>query len=70
MPRPAASAAWCADDLTATLLDLARRREAGEVPAYARVLIETSGLADPAPDPACADDGCGGGRDARAANAW
>jgi len=37
------------DDLTKTLLDLLRRREAGEVPRYARVLIETSGLADPAP---------------------
>ncbi|MBV1798859.1 GTP-binding protein [Siccirubricoccus sp. G192] len=36
-------------DLTATLLDLRRRRAAGEVPAYARVLVETSGLADPAP---------------------
>jgi G3E family GTPase len=36
-------------DLTATLMDLARRRAAGEVPPYARVLIETSGLADPAP---------------------
>ncbi|MDI3308811.1 MAG: GTP-binding protein [Acetobacteraceae bacterium] len=36
-------------DLTATLLDLLRRREAGEVPPYARVLVETSGLADPAP---------------------
>ncbi|MDR0807832.1 MAG: GTP-binding protein [Gemmobacter sp.] len=36
-------------DLPATLLALARRREAGEVPRYARVLIETSGLADPAP---------------------
>jgi G3E family GTPase len=36
-------------DLTATLLDLARRRVAGEVPPYARVLVETSGLADPAP---------------------
>ena len=35
-------------DLVATLLDLQRRREAGEV-AYDRVLIETSGLADPAP---------------------
>ena len=35
-------------DLVATLLDLARRREAGEI-AYERVLIETSGLADPAP---------------------
>ena len=37
------------DDLTTTLLDLLRRREAGEVPRYNRVLIETSGLADPAP---------------------
>ena len=36
-------------DLTRTLLDLHRRRAAGEVPPYARVLIETSGLADPAP---------------------
>jgi G3E family GTPase len=35
-------------DLVATLLDLQRRREAGEA-AYDRVLIETSGLADPAP---------------------
>jgi G3E family GTPase len=36
-------------DLTQTLLDLHARRRAGEVPPYARVLIETSGLADPAP---------------------
>ncbi len=36
-------------DLAATLMDLHRRRAAGEVPAYRRVLIETSGLADPAP---------------------
>ncbi|HEY7578653.1 MAG TPA: GTP-binding protein [Acetobacteraceae bacterium] len=35
-------------DLVATLLDLQRRAEAGEI-AYDRVLIETSGLADPAP---------------------
>ena len=35
-------------DLVATLLDLRRRRETGEI-AYDRVLIETSGLADPAP---------------------
>jgi G3E family GTPase len=35
-------------DLVATLLDLQRRRAAGEV-VYDRVLIETSGLADPAP---------------------
>jgi G3E family GTPase len=36
-------------DLGTTLMDLARRRAAGEVPAYRRVLVETSGLADPAP---------------------
>src|SRR5580698_131024 len=35
-------------DLVATLLDLRTRREAGEI-AFDRVLIETSGLADPAP---------------------
>jgi G3E family GTPase len=35
-------------DLVATLLDLQRRRKAGEI-AFDRVLIETSGLADPAP---------------------
>jgi G3E family GTPase len=35
-------------DLLATLLDLHARREAGDI-AYDRVLIETSGLADPAP---------------------
>jgi G3E family GTPase len=35
-------------DLVATLLDLQHRREAGEI-TYDRVLIETSGLADPAP---------------------
>ncbi|HYZ32869.1 MAG TPA: GTP-binding protein [Crenalkalicoccus sp.] len=36
-------------DLTRTLAELAARRAAGAVPPYARVLIETSGLADPAP---------------------
>jgi G3E family GTPase len=36
-------------DLTETLATLLHRREAGEVPRYARVIIETSGLADPAP---------------------
>jgi G3E family GTPase len=35
--------------LPETLLDLHRRRGAGEVPHYARVVVETSGLADPAP---------------------
>jgi G3E family GTPase len=36
-------------DLTATLGDLATRRAAGTLPQFERVLIETSGLADPAP---------------------
>ncbi len=36
-------------DLTFTLRDLDRRAAAGEIPGYDRVLIETSGLADPAP---------------------
>lgn len=35
-------------DLVRTLLELEGRREAGEI-AFARVLVETSGLADPAP---------------------
>jgi G3E family GTPase len=37
------------DDLIATLRDLAARRDAGPVPAFGRVVIETTGLADPAP---------------------
>ena len=36
-------------DLVATLGDLARRRDAGTVPPFERVVIETTGLADPAP---------------------
>ncbi|MGE0716427.1 MAG: GTP-binding protein [Alphaproteobacteria bacterium] len=36
-------------DLVRTLLDLEARRAAGTVPSYGRVVIETSGLADPAP---------------------
>ncbi len=36
-------------DLVATLLDLDRRQRTGGTPCYDRVLIETSGLADPAP---------------------
>jgi G3E family GTPase len=36
-------------DLALTLTDLAARRAAGEVPRFERVVIETSGLADPAP---------------------
>ena len=37
------------DDLRSALLDLHRRREREEVPRYDRVVIESSGLADPAP---------------------
>lgn len=37
------------DDLTATLHDLLARREEGTVPMFSRVVIETSGLADPVP---------------------
>ena len=36
-------------DLTTALRDLYSRRERGEVPAFTRVVVETSGLADPAP---------------------
>jgi G3E family GTPase len=36
-------------DLVETLVDLLRRRDAGTVPPFTRVVIETSGLADPAP---------------------
>ena len=36
-------------DLTLTLADLAARRVQGTVPPFERVVIETSGLADPAP---------------------
>ena len=36
-------------DLVATLGDLAARRAAGTVPKFERVVVETSGLADPAP---------------------
>ena len=36
-------------DLVLTLADLAARRTAGALPAFDRVVIETSGLADPAP---------------------
>ena len=37
------------DDLVATLDDMLRRRAQGRVPPFTRVVIETSGLADPAP---------------------
>lgn len=36
-------------DLIAALRELAARRDAGEVPSFQRVVIETTGLADPAP---------------------
>ena len=36
-------------DLVETLLSLLERRERGEVPAFRRVVIETTGLADPVP---------------------
>jgi G3E family GTPase len=36
-------------DLITTLEDLLRRRDNGRMPAFGRVLIETTGLADPAP---------------------
>ena len=36
-------------DLTLTLSDLAARRAQGTIPRFERVVIETSGLADPAP---------------------
>src|SRR5262249_13312655 len=36
-------------DLVETLADLLCRRDAGAVPPFTRVVIETSGLADPAP---------------------
>jgi G3E family GTPase len=37
------------NDLAATIHDLLRRRDAGAVAPFTRVVIETSGLADPAP---------------------
>jgi G3E family GTPase len=36
-------------DLERTLRDLLARRDRGEVPAFSRILVETTGLADPAP---------------------
>jgi G3E family GTPase len=36
-------------DLSDALLDLASKREAGTVPHFSRVIIETTGLADPGP---------------------
>ena len=37
------------EDLAQTLRSLVERREAGEIRAFRRIVIETSGLADPAP---------------------
>lgn len=37
------------EDLAATLVSLKHRREAGAVPPFERIIIETTGLADPAP---------------------
>ncbi len=37
------------DDLVTGLRELATRREEGDIPAFDRVVIETTGLADPAP---------------------
>jgi G3E family GTPase len=36
-------------DLERTLRDLLARRDRGDVPAFSRILVETTGLADPAP---------------------
>jgi G3E family GTPase len=36
-------------DLEQTLRDLLIKRDRGEVPAFSRILVETTGLADPAP---------------------
>jgi len=37
------------DDLVSTLADLHARARRGEIPRYARAIVETTGLADPAP---------------------
>lgn len=37
------------EDLAATLRHLLERRDAGAVPAFRRIVVETTGLADPAP---------------------
>ena len=36
-------------DIRETLLDIHRRREDGEIPRFQRLVVETTGLADPAP---------------------
>jgi len=37
------------EDLASTLRDLMARRDSGSVPAFRRLIVETTGLADPAP---------------------
>jgi G3E family GTPase len=37
------------DDLKSSIVELCRRRSQGEIPAFARLVIETTGLAEPAP---------------------
>ena len=37
------------DDLVSTLADLHRMKRTGEIPAFGRAVVETTGLADPAP---------------------
>lgn len=37
------------DDLAVELRDLLNRRDTGEIPAFRRVVVETTGIADPAP---------------------
>jgi G3E family GTPase len=37
------------DDLATELRDLLDRRDAGEIPAFGRVVVETTGIADPTP---------------------
>lgn len=49
-------------DLAETLGALAARRDAGEL-AFDRVVIETSGIADPRTDPSHTGDGSGRGSD-------
>ena len=45
------------EDLAQTLRNLIERRDAGEIRQFRRIVIETSGLADPAPI-RCSTSGC------------
>ena len=47
--RAAACCCTLRSDLEETLRNLLIKRDRGEVPAFSRVLVETTGLADPAP---------------------